>query len=110
MTPEPAYVPEEPRYKLRWVLTLPRINPLIARDCMAAPVPWPNRLAHQVVPHTRIRGCCWHHSIDWRQASAAAVTLARQMIREHITGEEEMFDRAFTLIRALGCPNSSGRR
>ena len=25
-------MPEEPRYKLRWVLTLPRINPLIARD------------------------------------------------------------------------------
>ena len=102
MSTEPA--PEEPCYKLRWLITMPRIDPPIARDCMIAPVPWPERLGRQIIPHTRIRDCCWHHSIDWRQASAAAVTLARQMIRDHITGDEEMFDRAFTLIHALELP------
>ena len=103
MTSEPAHEPE-PRYKLRWILTLPRIDPPIARDCMALPPSWPKRLARQIVPRTRIRDCCWHHRIDWRPAAAAAVRIARQITREHITDEEEMYDRATTLIRALGLP------
>jgi hypothetical protein len=83
MNPDHAYLPEGPRYKLRWLLTMPRINPPIARDCMAPLVPWPQRLARQVVPRTHIRDCCWHHSIDWRQASAAAVTRAPNDPRAH---------------------------
>lgn len=97
-------MPEEPCYKLRWLLTMPRIDPPIARDCMAAPVPWLERLARQVIPRTRIRDCCWHHSIDWRQAAAVAITIARRVRREHVTGEEALFDRVFELIQASGLP------
>lgn len=79
-----VYPPEDPRYKMRWVLAPPRIDPPIARACMAAPVPWPVRLARQVIPRAHIRDCCWPHSIDWRKASAVAIRLARRLNREHI--------------------------
>jgi hypothetical protein len=83
---------------------MPRIDPPIARDCMAAPVPWAARLARQAVPRTDTQDCCWHHRIDWRAAAAAAVRIARQVNREHITGEEGLYDRACDLIRASGLP------
>ena len=105
MPSEPAYPPEEqPRYKLRWLLTMPRTDPPIARDCMTARLPWPTRLARQIAPHTRLQDCCWPHGIDWRQASAAAFAIARQVNREHITDEDELAERAFDLIRAVGLP------
>jgi hypothetical protein len=83
---------------------VPGIDPLIARDCMADPVPWPERLIRQIVPRTRIRDCCWHHSIDWRHAAPVAVRLARHVRREHITDEDELAWRAFTLVHELGLP------
>jgi hypothetical protein len=49
----------EPYYAFRWVVTLPRQNPVIAdRQCMSR-VSWRRRLARQVWPHTRLRDCCW---------------------------------------------------
>lgn len=99
MADEP--VDEEPRHKLRWLVTMPPINPPIARDCMTAPIPLPRRLVLQVTGRTVIRDCCWHHSIDWHQASAAAVTLARRLRREHITDAYDLFDRAIDLTRGL---------
>lgn len=102
MTPEPGY--PEPRYTVRWLLTLPKIEPPIDRDCMAAAMRWPTRLARQLAPRTCSRACCWHHSIDWRQASAAAVAIARQLNREHVTEADELAERAITLTEALELP------
>jgi hypothetical protein len=94
----------EPYYAFRWVVTLPRQNPVIAdRQCMSR-VSWRRRLARQVGPHTRLRDCCWHHSVDWQQASATAVGIARQIKGERIRGEAEMDDRALELIEAAGLP------
>jgi hypothetical protein len=92
------------RYKLWWVLAMPRIDPPIARDRMTVPPSWPKRLTRQVISRTRIRDCCWHHSIDWRDAAAAAIPLARRINREHITDPDELADRAFDLVRALRLP------
>jgi len=104
MSPEPGHLVLEPHYRIRWVLAMPRIDPPIARDCMAAPVPWAQRLARQIIPRTRIRDCCHHHSIDWRPIAAAAVRIARQVKRERVTGEEAIFDRVHELIAVLGLP------
>jgi hypothetical protein len=93
---------EEPRLKLRWLVTLPAIDPWpIARDCMAAPMPLARRLALQVTGRTVIRDCCWHHGIDWHQASATAVAIARRLRREHVTDAYDLFDSAIDLTRDL---------
>ena len=64
-------------------------------------MPLPRRLALQVTGRTVIRDCCWHHRIDWHQASATAVGIVRRLRRERITDEDEMFDRAFDLALEL---------
>jgi hypothetical protein len=93
---------EEPRYKLQWLPAMPSPTDLpIARKCMSAPMPLPRRLALQVTGRTVIRDCCWHHSIDWHQASATAVRLARRLRREHITDREELSMRVNDLTREL---------
>jgi len=91
-------VNEEPRYRLRWLAT---IDPSIDRPCMTAPMPLLTRLAHQVTGRTVIRDCCQYHGMDWHQASAIAVTLARRLRREHITDYNELSDRVFDLINGL---------
>lgn len=69
---------ERASYKVMLVARLPRPDPPITdRDCMPPGPALLRRLARQVVPRARIRDCCWHHRIDWRQASAAAVAIAR---------------------------------
>ena len=94
---------EEPRHKLQWLVAMPPIDPWpIARDCMAAPMPLPRRLALQFTGRTVIRDCCWHHRIDWDQASATAVAIARRLRRrERITDAYDLFDRAIDLTRGL---------
>jgi hypothetical protein len=97
--------PEEPTYLLRWVITLPRPYPPITdRDCMPRGPAWTRRVARQIVPRTRIRDCCWHHSVNWHEASATAARIAQQVKREHISGEEGLADRASELIDAAGLP------
>jgi hypothetical protein len=92
----------EPRYSFRWVLMLPRQDPVIAgRQCMSG-MAWRQRLARQIWPRTELRDCCWHHGLGWPQASASAVAIARQIRRERIRGEGGMGDRAFDLIEATG--------
>lgn len=98
---EPTDMYEEPRYKVRWLVTMPPIDPPIARDCMATSMTMPTRLAHQVTGHSVIRDCCWHHGVDWHQMSAMAVTLARRLRREHITDEDDRLTRANDLTCAL---------
>jgi hypothetical protein len=87
-------VDEVPRYRLRWLATMPRIDPPIdhERECMPAPLPLPTRLARQITGRTVIRDCCQHHSIDWHQVSATAVELARRRRREHITDAGELLN------------------
>jgi hypothetical protein len=65
---------------------------------------WPQRLARQLVPRTQLRDCCWHHSVDWRKASAVAVRLARQLRRENIVDEEGLGDRIIDLIHEEHLP------
>ena len=80
---------------------MPAIDPSIDRPCMTAPMPLLTRLARQVTGRTVIRDCCQYHSMDWHQASAIAVTLARRLRREHITDPNELYDRALELTREL---------
>jgi hypothetical protein len=65
-------------------------------------VPWTRRLIRQVFPRTDLRDCCWHHSVDWRQASHAALRIVRQVRREGITGMEAMDDRVIELLDTTG--------
>lgn len=99
---EPVEVYEEPRYRLRWLATMPDPTDLpIARKCMSSPMPLARRLALQVTGRTVIRDCCWHHRIDWHQASATAVRLARRLRREHMTDARELSTRVNDLTREL---------
>lgn len=98
----PIDVNEEPRYRLRWLVTMPPIDPTIDRPCMAAPMPLLTRLALQVTGRTVIRHCCQYHEMDWHKVSATAVTLARRLRREHIRDRGgELLDRAIELTHAL---------
>jgi hypothetical protein len=102
LKPEPNNIYEETRHRLRWLVTMPPIDPPIDRPCMAAPMAMPTRLALQVTGRTVIRDCCRHHTMDWRKVSATAVTLARRLRREHIRDRGgELFDRAIDLTHAL---------
>src|SRR5205809_7892355 len=99
---EPVEVYEEKRHKLKWLVTMPPIDPPIDRPCMAVPMTMPTRLAHQVTGRTVIRDCCLYHRMDWRKVSAIAVTLARRLRREHIRDiGDELFHRAIELTHAL---------
>lgn len=81
---------------------MPPIDPWpIARACMTAPMPMPRRLALQVTGRTVIRDCCWHHRIDWHQASATAIGIVRRLRRERITDAYDLFDSAIDLTHEL---------
>lgn len=78
---------DNPRPRIRWVITLPKPQPPISdRTCMPYGPAWPRRLTRQIVPRTSLRDCCWDHSVHWRKASAVAVRLTRQLRQEKIAG------------------------
>lgn len=66
-------------YKVMLVARLPEVEPFDGSGCMAAAITWPHRLARQLVPQHRSRGCCWYHAADWHLAARAAIRIARQV-------------------------------
>jgi len=64
---------------------------------------WWRCLARQVVPRRTVRDCCYYHSTDWRQVSAAAIQVTRQARREGLAGEA-LGDRVAELAEAQGLP------
>lgn len=96
---------DNPRHRIRWVIALPRPDPPITdRTCMPPGPSSQRRLARQLRPRASLRDCCWHHSVDWRTASAIAIRLARQLRRENINDDEEKSGRLLDLIREAGAP------
>jgi hypothetical protein len=71
--------------------------------CMKKGIPTHVRIGRQLIPQGP-RECCSYHSIDWRRASAAAVSLARQVP----TAAEKMPSRLTSL--AFDDPDSAGFR
>jgi hypothetical protein len=58
--------------------SLERMEPSRNPICMMGGIPAQIRIGRQLIPR-RPRQCCSYHSIDWRLASAAAVSIARHV-------------------------------
>ena len=56
-----------------------------------------------MIPRRTVRDCCYCHSINWRQVSAAAIRITRQARRESLAGEA-FGDRVAVLAEAQGLP------
>ena len=77
--------PPEPDWRVAWTVLLPRPQG-VNRGCFTTAPPWWRRLARQVIPRRAPRDCCYYHSVDWHQVSAAAIRVTRQARREGLAG------------------------
>jgi hypothetical protein len=84
--PWPREPEEQPVYQVAWVALLPRPAG-VDRGCMNGPPPWQRCLSRQLVPRRSTRDCCYYHSINWHQVSAAAIRIMRQARGEALAGE-----------------------
>jgi hypothetical protein len=97
------YEPDpEPAWQVAWTILLPRPRG-VNRGCFRAAPPWWRCLARQLLPRREVRDCCYYHSINWRQVSAAAIRVTRQARREGLAGVA-FGDRVTALARAQGLP------
>jgi hypothetical protein len=97
--PEPE---ELPVYQVVWVAVLPRPEG-VDRGCMNGAAPWRRSLGRQFVRRRGLRDCCYYHSINWHQVSAAAIQITRQARAEGVASEE-FTDRVLELARASDLP------
>jgi hypothetical protein len=76
---------DQPDWRVAWTILLPRPQGM-NRGCFTKAPSWWRRLARQVTPRRATRDCCYYHSIDWHQVSAAAIRVTRQARREGMDG------------------------
>lgn len=92
------------RYEVAAVIWLPTPDLEGEPACMPSGTPWWRRLARQVVPRRRRRGCCWYHGTNWKAVSEAAITAlatADAGSLEHDADEDPEDARLFAAVSAL---------
>lgn len=97
-----APLPEPPpthalRYRVAWVVALPRTTHRSDDRCMTARGVLGRRLLRQLVPRRTGRGCCRYHEGDWHAVSALAVKMLGAARR---AGIEDMQLYAWAVERA----------
>ena len=83
--PWPPQPEEEPVYKVAWLVLLPRPAG-VNRGCMDGAAPWRRCAGRQLIPRRGTRDCCYYHSVNWHQVSAAAIRITRQARAEGLAG------------------------
>jgi hypothetical protein len=94
--------PDGPPEQVAWTLLLPRPQGM-NRGCFTTAPPWWRRLARQAIPRRAPRDCCYYHSVDWHQVSAAATGAIRQARREGTAGWA-LSSRVAELVAAQNLP------
>jgi hypothetical protein len=101
--PWPVPPEEQPVYRVAWVALLPDPEGM-DRGCLDAMPPWWQRAGRQLIPQPGTRDCCYYHSIDWHQVSAAAIRILWQVRAEGLAGEA-FTDRLSDLADAGNLPD-----